>query len=102
MAKESATALQYTASAGLPGLRARIAERMSNAGAATDADDVLVLHGAQQGLDLVAKLLINRGDVIVTENPTSSSRRPRRSWVPSSPSAPASLSTRPSIWSPTG
>ena len=27
-------------------------------------------RGAQQGLDLVAKLLINPGDVIVTENPT--------------------------------
>lgn len=70
LSKESATALQYTASAGLPGLRAQIAERMSSAGSATDADDVLILQGAQQGLDLVAKLLINPGDVIVTENPT--------------------------------
>ncbi|MDN6132637.1 MAG: PLP-dependent aminotransferase family protein [Brevibacterium sp.] len=70
LSKEGATALQYTASAGLPGLRAQIAERMSKAGAATDADDVLILHGAQQGLDLVAKLLIDPGDVIVTENPT--------------------------------
>lgn len=70
LATESATALQYTASAGLPSLRAQVAKRMSNAGAATDADDVLILHGAQQGLDLVAKLLINPGDVILTENPT--------------------------------
>ena len=70
LTKESASALQYTASAGLPGLRAQIAKRMSDAAAATDADDVLVIHGAQQGLDLVAKLLINPGDVIVTENPT--------------------------------
>ncbi|RCS97039.1 PLP-dependent aminotransferase family protein [Brevibacterium aurantiacum] len=70
LANEGATALQYTASVGLPGLRAQIAKRMSNQGAATDADDVLVLQRAQQGLDLVAKLLINPGDVIVTENPT--------------------------------
>nr|WP_275902166.1 PLP-dependent aminotransferase family protein [Brevibacterium zhoupengii] len=70
LANEGATALQYTASVGLPGLRAQIAKRMSNQGAATDADDVLVLQGAQQGLDIVAKLLINPGDVIVTENPT--------------------------------
>ncbi len=69
-AKESATALQYTASAGLPGLRAQIAKRMANGGTPTDAEDVLVLQGAQQGLDLVAKLLIDPGDVIVTENPT--------------------------------
>lgn len=70
LSTESATALQYTASVGLPGLRAQVAKRMSNAGAATDADDVLILQGAQQGLDLVAKLLIDPGDVIITENPT--------------------------------
>ena len=51
-------------------MRAQIAERMSSASTATDPDDVLILQGAQQGLDLVAKLLINPGDVIVTENPT--------------------------------
>ncbi|RBP61504.1 hypothetical protein DFO66_12138 [Brevibacterium sanguinis] len=70
LATESATALQYTASAGLPAMRAQIAKRMSEGGTPTDVDDVLVLQGAQQGLDLVAKLLIDPGDVIVTENPT--------------------------------
>lgn len=63
-------ALQYSASVGLPGLRRLVAERMGREGVDCDLDDVLILQGAQQGLDLVAKLMINPGDVIVTENPT--------------------------------
>src|SRR4051812_47395149 len=39
-------------------------------GISCTADDVLIIQGAQQGLDLAAKLVINPGDVIVTENPT--------------------------------
>ena len=34
------------------------------------ADDVLIIQGGQQGLDLAAKLVIDAGDVIITENPT--------------------------------
>jgi len=62
--------LQYTASNGLPRLRAQIAERMTRDGVPCGADDVLILQGGQQGLDLTAKMLIEPGDVIVTENPT--------------------------------
>lgn len=63
-------ALQYTVSNGSPVLRGQIAERMNRQGIACDADNVLILQGGQQGLDLVAKMLIDKGDVIVTENPT--------------------------------
>jgi DNA-binding transcriptional MocR family regulator len=31
---------------------------------------VLILQGAQQGLDLAAKLVLDPGDVVITENPT--------------------------------
>ena len=31
---------------------------------------MLILQGSQQGLDLVAKMLVNPGDVIITESPT--------------------------------
>jgi len=64
------SALQYTVSLGMPRLREQIAERMTRAGSVCTADNIIVLQGAQQGLDLVAKLLINQGDAIVTENPT--------------------------------
>ncbi|MBV8784218.1 MAG: PLP-dependent aminotransferase family protein [Gammaproteobacteria bacterium] len=63
-------ALQYTVSAGDPQLRAQIAERMAREGIRCGADEILILQGAQQGLDLVAKMFIDRGDTIVTENPT--------------------------------
>ena len=62
--------LQYTVSDGLPSLRGHIAARMNRDGTTCTADDVLVLQGAQQGLDLVAKLVLDPGDVVVTENPT--------------------------------
>jgi 2-aminoadipate transaminase len=65
-----ATALQYTASIGLPRLREQIAARLTGDGMPCDADDLLVLQGGQQGLDLVAKLLLNPGDLVVVENPT--------------------------------
>ena len=62
--------LQYTLSNGSRHLRAQIAGRMANEGIHCTEDDVLVLHGGQQGLDLVAKLLVDEGDVIITEDPT--------------------------------
>ena len=67
---ERALALQYTASNGLPTLRAQVAERLTRDGMACTADDVLIIQGGQQGLDLAAKLVVDPGDVIVTENPT--------------------------------
>jgi len=66
----AADTLQYTESRGLPALRAHIARRLTRDGLTCDADDVLVIQGAQQGLDLVAKLVLNAGDTVVTENPT--------------------------------
>ncbi len=67
---QHATALQYTASIGLPRLREQIAARLTRDGMACGADDLLVLQGGQQGLDLVAKLLLDPGDQVVVENPT--------------------------------
>lgn len=63
-------ALQYSVPAGLSRLREQIAARMALDGVDCAADEVLVLQGAQQGLDLVAKLLLDPGDLVITENPT--------------------------------
>ncbi|MEI9402564.1 PLP-dependent aminotransferase family protein [Mesorhizobium argentiipisi] len=63
-------ALQYTVSNGIPRLRAQIAVRMGAEGVRCDADCVLILQGAQQGLDLVAKMLVDKDDLIVVEDPT--------------------------------
>lgn len=66
----NASALQYTASEGLPALRVLVAGRLTADGMPCTADDVLITQGGQQGLDLTAKLFIDPGDVIVTEQPT--------------------------------
>lgn len=70
LAPENATALQYAASEGLPELRAQVAARLTADGMPCTEDDVLITQGGQQGLDLVPKLFVDPGDVIVTERPT--------------------------------
>lgn len=63
-------ALQYATSKGLESLREHIATRMRAEGIECTRDDLLIVQGAQQALDLIAKLMINKGNYIVCENPT--------------------------------
>lgn len=63
-------ALQYTTSEGLPSLRQKLADRMKRAGVDCGIKNVFMIQGAQQGLDITAKMFIEKGDVIITENPT--------------------------------
>jgi 2-aminoadipate transaminase len=70
LTKHASRALQYTVSDGIPELRAQIAERMRNDGTPCTVDDILVLQGAQQGLDLAAKLMLEPGDTVIVEDPT--------------------------------
>lgn len=63
-------AMQYAPSDGLPRLREQIAALMVADGMPCTAGDVLVLQGSQQGLDFAARMLVDPGDVIVTEDPT--------------------------------
>jgi len=63
-------AMQYAPSNGLPRLRDQIAGLMVADGTPCGADDVLVLQGSQQGIDFAARMLVDPGDVIVTEDPT--------------------------------
>ncbi|MDX5381657.1 MAG: PLP-dependent aminotransferase family protein [Rhodobacterales bacterium] len=63
-------AMQYAPSDGLPRLREQIAELMRADGTDCRPEDVLILQGSQQGLDFAAKMLVDPGDVIVTEDPT--------------------------------
>lgn len=63
-------AMQYAPSNGLPHLREQIAALMTADGTPCRGDDVLILQGSQQGLDFAARMLVDPGDVIVTEDPT--------------------------------
>lgn len=63
--------LQYSSTDGVPILRDWIAvETSSECGQAVDAaTQILVTHGSQQGLDLVGKVLLDEGDIVVVEDP---------------------------------
>ncbi|MET9515787.1 PLP-dependent aminotransferase family protein [Streptomyces sp. NPDC002994] len=63
------TALQYSTTEGDPGLRAAIADRISARGLPTAADALMVTSGSQQGLSLLADVLVEAGDVVVVEDP---------------------------------
>jgi 2-aminoadipate transaminase len=60
-------ALQYASSEGLPALRAWIAGQLPWD---VSPDQVLITTGSQQGLDLVAKVLIDEGSPVLVETPT--------------------------------
>jgi 2-aminoadipate transaminase len=70
LAESGAQAFQYGASEGIAPLREQIADEMAARGIACSADDVLITTGSQQGLDLLGKVFLDPGDVILTETPT--------------------------------
>jgi 2-aminoadipate transaminase len=70
LTQHGSRALQYSQSEGVPPLREWIAAEMGRRGIRARAEDVLVTNGSQQVLDLVGKLFLNPGDVVLTENPT--------------------------------
>ena len=62
-------ALQYGGGQGSPLLRERLAMLMREEGTHADPEDMLVTTGAQQGLDLVGKVLLDPGDEVAIEAP---------------------------------
>jgi 2-aminoadipate transaminase len=70
LTKSGPEALQYGPSEGFPALREWIAAELGRRGIKATPADVLVTNGSQQVLDLVGKLFLNPGDVVLTENPT--------------------------------
>lgn len=62
--------LQYASTQGYLPLREKIAARLRATGIPTRADDIMMTQGAQQGLDLVARLMLDPGDGLVVEAPT--------------------------------
>src|SRR5512143_424135 len=63
------TALQYGGGQGEVSLRETLVMLMAEEGLAADPDDVVVTTGAQQGLDLLGKIFLDPGDLVVVEAP---------------------------------
>ena len=63
-------ALQYGSGQGTPAIREHIMQIMAMEGIRGSADDVVVTTGSQQALDLVTRLFVNPGDVVLAESPS--------------------------------
>jgi DNA-binding transcriptional MocR family regulator len=61
---------RYSSTQGDSELREEMANYHRERGIPVTAEDVLILNGAQQGIDLVARCFIGRGDVVIVEAPT--------------------------------
>lgn len=63
-------ALQYGVSEGYEKLRNYLKEDLSNRFDINCDNDVIIVSGAQQAIDLVTRTFCNCGDVVICENPT--------------------------------
>ena len=70
MREKGATALQYGSGQGIPLLREQILDVMALEGIKANADDVVVTTGSQHALELVSKLFLDPGDVVISEGPS--------------------------------
>jgi len=62
--------LQYSTTEGYLPLREYIAERyFVKKGLQVSPDEILITNGSQQGLDLVGKVFLNKGDRVIIERP---------------------------------
>lgn len=70
LANDGPAALQYSTTEGYGPLREWICGHLQKRGRVAEANQVLVTNGSQQGIDLVAKVLLDPGDLVVVENPS--------------------------------
>lgn len=68
--ENGAMALQYGVTEGYPKLREWVRNRGKEQKFVTDDDEVIIVSGGQQGIDLAAKSLINPGDGVICEQPS--------------------------------
>lgn len=62
---------QYSITAGLPELRQFIADRYNQKfGLNLTIDNIIITTGSQQALDLIGKVLLDKGDGVIVEKPT--------------------------------
>ena len=62
--------LQYGEAEGFRPLREWVAADLTARGVPMISDQILITNGSQQGIDLVARALLDPGDIVLTENPT--------------------------------
>ena len=68
--RDQARAFGYQESQGFLPLRESIADYLAASGVHTDAERLQIISGAQQGIDITARALLQHGDCVFTEAPT--------------------------------
>ncbi len=70
LTQDGKDALQYSTTEGYPPLREYIARRYrERKNLAIDPDEILITTGSQQGIDLMAKVFLDKGDPVIIEKP---------------------------------
>ncbi|MBU2513077.1 PLP-dependent aminotransferase family protein [bacterium] len=68
--EQGSCVLQYATTEGYLPLREYIANRyQEKSGLEIDPSEILIVNGSQQGIDLVSKILLNKGDKVLIEEP---------------------------------
>ncbi|CAB3728158.1 aminotransferase-like domain-containing protein [Paraburkholderia rhynchosiae] len=67
--QDSNRCLQYGPTDGLPELKRELVNLMARRGVSCALNEMLVTTGSQQGLDLLLRVLVSPGDVVLTEQP---------------------------------
>jgi len=70
LANSARSALQYGPTEGYAPLRAWVADDLNRRGASVTPDQVLIVSGSQQALDLLGKVLIDTGSKVLVETPS--------------------------------
>jgi 2-aminoadipate transaminase len=70
MRDQGPVALQYGSGQGAPALREHILDVMALEGIRGSVDDVIVTTGSQHALELVSKIFLDPGDVVLAEGPS--------------------------------
>lgn len=70
LANDGPAAMQYSITEGYPPLREWVCEYLARVNKIEcRPDQVLIISGSQQGLDLIGKVLLDPGDLVIIENP---------------------------------
>lgn len=68
--RDKGRAFTYQESQGYFNLRNAISNYLTSFSIKTTEDNIHIISGAQQGIDILSKALIDYGDIVFTENPT--------------------------------
>lgn len=70
LGEENRKAMQYGLTEGCVSLRQLLSKRMQAKGVKAGENEILITTGSQQSIDLAARIFVEAGDTVLTENPT--------------------------------